>query len=117
MGFKRFEEINAWLKAQDLAFEIYKEFKNNTDYQFRNQICSASVSVSNNIAEGFERSSNKDFIRFLYISLGSCSEVKSMLYLAPRLDYISTNCSHKLRQECTDISKMLTGLISYLKKN
>lgn len=94
MKFKCFEEIIAWQKAQDLAVEIYAAFGENRDFSFRNQVCSAVVSVSNNIAEGFDRSSDAEFKRFLYIALGSASEVKSMVYLARRLNY--TNEENKI---------------------
>lgn len=89
MAIQKFEDIVAWQKAQDLSVEIYANFRMLKDYGFRDQICRASVSVSNNIAEGFDRSSHADFRRFLYISLASCSEVKSMLYLAERLKYLN----------------------------
>ena len=88
MQIVKFEDIIAWQKAQDLAVEVYKVFKESKDFGFRDQICRATVSISNNIAEGFDRSSNADFKRFLFISLASCSEVRSMLYLAERLNYL-----------------------------
>ncbi|MFK7951703.1 MAG: four helix bundle protein [Ekhidna sp.] len=92
MGIEKFEDLVAWQKAQDLAVNIYSNFNQNKDFGFREQIQRASVSISNNIAEGFDRSSNADFSRFLYISLASTSEVKSMLYLAVRLnDDLSKN--------------------------
>ena len=90
MSVKRFEDLIAWQKAQDLAVEVYRHFSESKDFGFRNQICDAAVSISNNIAEGFYRSSKADFTRFLYFSLGSCSEIKSMLYLADKLNYIKT---------------------------
>ncbi len=68
MGIQKFEDIVAWKKAQDLAVEIYSVFRTSKDYGFKDQICRATVSISNNIAEGFNRSSNADFSRFLYIS-------------------------------------------------
>jgi four helix bundle protein len=86
MTINRFEDIIAWQKAQDLAFLVYTHFGNLRDFSFKDQICRASVSISNNIAEGFERNSDKDFARFLYIAKGSTSETKSMLYLAKRLN-------------------------------
>jgi four helix bundle protein len=88
MHIVKFEDIIAWQKSQNFAVEIYDVFSELRDWDFRNQICRASVSISNNIAEGFDRSSNADFIRFLYFSLASASEVKSMLYLSLRLKYI-----------------------------
>ena len=93
----RFEEILAWQKAQDLAVEIYGLFDSNRDFGFRDQICRATVSISNNIAEGFERETTKDFIRFLYMARASSGEVRSMLYLAERLKYIDTQTFDKLR--------------------
>ena len=89
MGIQKFEDLIVWQKAQDFAVFIYKQFEASTDFRFRNQICRASISISNNIAEGFDRSSNLEFRRFLYFSLASNSEVKSMLYLAQRLGYIT----------------------------
>lgn len=86
MKIQKFEDIIAWQKAQDFAVKIYNTFGSIKDYGFRDQICRASVSISNNIAEGFDRQSNQKFIRFLYIANSSCSEVKSMLYLANRLE-------------------------------
>ena len=78
----RFEDLIAWQKAQDLAVKVYGTFEALRDFGFRSQICSAAVSVSNNIAEGFDSRSKKDFVRFLNISRNSCNEVKSMCGLA-----------------------------------
>jgi len=114
MSVKQFEELIAWQKAQDLAVEIYKQFSTNKDFGYKDQICAAAVSISNNIAEGFDRSSNADFSRFLYISLGSCSEVKSMLYLGNRLNYITTEYTDKLINDSNEVSKIIRGLIKSL---
>jgi four helix bundle protein len=115
MVFKKFEEIIAWQKAQDLAVNIYNVFLNNKDIAFKSQICRAAVSISNNIAEGFDRSSNADFIRFLFISFSSCSEVRSMLYLAYRLKYITENEQNDLQIKANEVSKIIWGLIKSLK--
>src|SRR3569833_385898 len=90
MKVKRFEDLIAWQRAQDLAVDIYELMRQVKDYSFKDQLCRAAVSVSNNIAEGFDRRSDADFKRFLNIARSSCSEVKSMLYLAKRLNYINT---------------------------
>ncbi len=68
MIIQKFEDIIAWQKAQDFAVNIYSNFKELKDFGFKDQICRAVVSVSNNIAEGFERNSDAEFKRFLYIS-------------------------------------------------
>jgi four helix bundle protein len=114
MKIHRFEDIIAWQRAQNLAVNVYAQFKDNKDWDFRNQICRASVSISNNIAEGFDRSSNADFRRFLYISLASCSETKSMLYLAQRLNYLNRDVTAILMNQSVEVSKILNGLINSL---
>ena len=111
MTWERFEDIAAWQKGQDLAVLVYKHFGQNRDFSFKDQICRASVSISNNIAEGFERGSNKEFIRYLRISLGSCSEVRSMLYLAFKLEYINQEQQKYLLNLTIEISKIIKGII------
>ena len=115
MTIQRFEDVIAWQKSQELAAKIYHSFNGLKDFGFKDQICRSAVSISNNIAEGFDRSSNADFVRFLYISLASCSEVKSMLYLAEKLHYLPKSEAEKLRVQSTEISRIITGLIKSLK--
>src|SRR5690606_34072214 len=113
-----FEEITAWQKARVFNLEIYTATGAtgafSKDFVLRDQIRRASVSISSNIAEGFERETPKEFIRFLYIAKGSAGEVRSQLYLAFDLKYISEKNFEKLKNEVTDISKLLSGLINYL---
>jgi four helix bundle protein len=116
MVIKKFEDIIAWQRSQDLAVEIYRHFSSLNDFGFKNQICKAVVSISNNIAEGFDRSSDADFLRFLYISISSCAEVKSMLYLASRLKYIKEEEKQKLIVKTEEISMIIRGLMRSLKK-
>jgi len=115
MAIQKFEDIIAWQKAQEYAVEVYSVFGELKDFSFRNQICAAVVSISNNIAEGFDRSSNADFSRFLYISIGSCSEVKSMIYLAIKLKYVNGKQQEKLLNAGDEISKIIRGLIKSMK--
>tara|TARA_R110002050_G_scaffold22726_4_gene61821 strand:- start:3873 stop:4229 length:357 start_codon:yes stop_codon:yes gene_type:complete len=114
MKIQKFEDIIAWQKAQDLAVVIYKTFENSRDFGFRDQIQRASVSISNNIAEGFDRMSDKEFIRFLYIAQASCSEVKSMLYLSNRLSYLDNETTTKFVANANEIGKIIRGLIKSL---
>ena len=114
MTISKFEDIIAWQKAGKLTTLIYKRFNNCKDYGFRDQIQRASVSIMNNIAEGFERASNKELKYFLYIAKGSCGEVRSMLYLSLKFNYISKeefDCFYNLSVE---ISKLIAGLIKTL---
>ena len=111
MKIEKFEEIIAWQKSKELTIDIYKIFKNSRDFSFRDQIQRASVSIMNNIAEGFDRRGNKKFIRFLYISKASCSEIRSMLYLAKDLQYISEGEFKDFHNRSIEISKLLSGFI------
>lgn len=114
MKINSFEEIIAWQKAKELNLVVYKNFKNCRDFSFRDQIQRASVSVMNNIAEGFERGGNKEFRNFLFIAKGSCAEVRSMLDLALALKYIDELEFKKAYNLAVEISKMLSGFIKTL---
>jgi four helix bundle protein len=114
MKIKRFEDIIAWLKAKTLTKMIYQKFSKNKDYSFRDQICRASISIMNNIAEGFERGSNREFKHFLFIAKGSAAEVKSMLYIAFELGYISKEEFDDLFVIVEEITKIISGLIKTL---
>lgn len=116
MAIQRFEDIIAWQKAQDLAVNVHQTFREVKDFGFRDQIWRAAVSISNNIAEGFDRSSNADFSRFLYFSSASCSEVRSMVYLAERLGYITQEKKAVLLEQSEEVSKILRGLIKSVNK-
>ena len=114
MKIEKFEDIVAWQKAKDLTLGIYHIFKNNRDFSFKDQIQRASVSIMNNIAEGFERRTNRELLHFLYIAKGSCGEVRSMLYLASQLKYVSEKEFNDLHNLTVEISKMLSGFIKTL---
>ena len=114
MKFERFEDIIAWQKAFELTVEIYNLFEKSNDYGFKDQIQRASVSIMNNIAEGFERRSNNEFKHFLFIAKGSCGEVRSMLILGKKLNKLSENKADELKILLIEISKMLSGLIKTL---
>ncbi len=114
MKIEKFEDIISWQKSKELTLLVYKIFTDSKDFNFRNQIQRASVSIMNNIAEGFERKTNKEFKQFLYIAKGSCAEVRSMLYLAIELNKIFKQDFDKLYNLSIEISKLLSGLISKL---
>jgi four helix bundle protein len=114
MKIEKFEDILAWQKAKSLSLLVYKLFNSNKDYAFRDQIQRAVISVMNNIAEGFERKGNKELSHFLFVAKGSCGEVRSMLYLALELQYISEKDFQKMYNESIEISKMLSGFIKTL---
>jgi four helix bundle protein len=115
MKVERFEDIISWQKAKELTILIYGIFEKSKDYGFRDQIQRASVSIMNNIAEGFERQTNNEFKQFMFIAKGSSGEVRSMLYLAKELDKISQDEFDTTFKLCEDISKLLSGFIKTLK--
>jgi four helix bundle protein len=116
MRIERFEDLQCWQRAQELAVMIYEHFRDLKDFSFKDQICRAAVSVSNNVAEGFDRGSNKDFLKFLYIARASNSEVKSMIYLAQKLNYTNQENFNKIINKCSEVGKTTNGFISYLIK-
>lgn len=114
MAIEKFEDMLVWQKARTLTHTLYKIFKDSRDFSFRDQLQRASISIMNNAAEGFERRGNKEFQYFLSIAKGSCGEVRSMLYLAHDLKYITNQEFNELSTLSTEISRMLSGLIKKL---
>lgn len=113
--FKDFEEIVAWQKAIDLSAAIHMKFKDHKDFAFRDQIHRAAISVSNNIAEGFDRGSNADFRRFLRIARGSCNEVRSMVILGHRFGYFTEAEVMLFRTECIRLGGTIQSLIKSMR--
>ncbi|MCX6152436.1 MAG: four helix bundle protein [Ignavibacteriales bacterium] len=114
MKFERFEEIIVYQKSKELAIEIYKCFSMIKDFGFKDQIQRAVISISNNIAEGYERKSNNEFKHFLFIAKGSSGEVRNMLDLAKELGYIPQQRWKELNDQSLTISKMISALIKTL---
>ena len=114
MQIEQFEDIIAWQKAKELTVAVYQHFKACRDYGFREQICRASVSIMNNIAEGYERRSNNELKQYLFIAKGSSGEVRSMLHLAHELNYISPDTYKVLHDSAKEIARILSGFIKKL---
>ncbi|MCL2682738.1 MAG: four helix bundle protein [Bacteroidales bacterium] len=114
MKFDRFEDILVWQKAKQLTIKCYELFAESKDWGFKDQILRASVSIMNNIAEGFERKSNNEFKQFLFVAKGSCGEVRSMIILANDLKKINQTQYTELFNLSEEISKMLSSLIKKL---
>ncbi len=114
MKIERFEDIEVWKEARGLVKDVYNCFRGSKDFDLRSQIQRASLSIMNNIAEGFDRGSNKEFIQFLIIARGSVSEVKSILYSALDLGYIGRSTFDEILQKCVKITSLLNGFIRYL---
>jgi len=116
MSIQKFEDIIAWQISKELTLEIYKHMKDNKDFGFRDQIQRACISIMNNIAEGFNRKGHKEFGHFLYMAKGSCSEARSMLYIAKELNYIPEKECEQLIIKTNDISRLIFAFINTLGK-
>lgn len=114
MQIEKFEDIIAWQKSQELILTIYKLTQELRDYGYIDQIRRAAISVANNIAEGFERKSNKEFKQFLYIAKGSAGEVRSLLYTGKSLKYFNNSDYQYCYENIISISKLIYGLIKTL---
>ena len=115
---EKFEDIIAWQKARVLTKSIYSAAKVGPfakDYGLRDQIQRASVSSMSNIAEGFERGGDKEFLQFLSNSKGSCGEVRSQLYVALDQEYITSVNFAELYGQATEVSRLISGFMTYLK--
>ena len=117
---ERFEDIEAWEKARGIVKNVYTACSQggfSRDFGLRDQIQRAAVSIMSNIAEGFERGTNKEFIQFLFIAKGSAGEVRSQIYIALDLGYIVQDVFDSLNSDLLSISKQLSGFIQYLKSS
>jgi len=118
MKITRFEDIDAWQEARKLVKMVYdiieKSPKFRKDFRLVNQIQDAAVSAMSNIAEGFARRSNREFIQFLFISKSSAAEVQSELYVALDQEYINQDDFGRIYNQAEVVSKMDSGFIKYL---
>lgn len=118
MRRNRFEDLECWQEASSLSEEIYKITTNGAlgrDNTLRPQMRSAAISVAANIAEGKERETKNEFVRFLYIAKGSAGEMKSHLNIAFRIGYLKEDLHQELYQKYDRLSGMIGGLIKHLK--
>lgn len=118
-NIERFEDIEAWKKARKLAQKIYKitgsgEFAK--DWTLKDQVGRASISIMSNIAEGYGRKTDKEFIQFLYIAMGSIFELQSQIYMALDLSYMSKEEFKDIFTTSNEVAKLTGGFIKYLKK-
>ena len=117
-GILRFEDIQAWQCARGLTSALYRlsnsgGFKH--DYVLKDQIRGAAISVMSNIAEGFGRGGNKEFIQFLFIAKGSVTEIQAQLYVALDVGYINKKQFDEIYKLTDDTGNLIGGFIRYLK--
>src|SRR6058998_3482362 len=114
---RKFEDIESWKRARKLANEIYRVTtvgKFTRDFGLRDQIRRASVSILSNIAEGFERGGDKEFLQFLSVAKGSCGETRAQLYVALDQGYILEPKFGELYGMSVETSRIISGFMTYL---
>jgi four helix bundle protein len=111
MAYHSFEDLDVWKRACRLAVDVIRAFTKSKDYVLKDQMTRAAISVPSNIAEGYERDSRLDVIRFLRIAKGSAAELRTQCYLAMKLELLPLQQCQVFIQECKEISAMLQGLI------
>ena len=119
-AFKKFEDMVVWKKSMILTRLIYQTTNQPSflkDYNLVSRIRKSAVSIASNIAEGFERDGNKEFINFLYIAKGSCGELRCQLYIAKDQHYLQADSFQEMYNLATEISVSLNKLIKYLQES
>jgi four helix bundle protein len=120
MQIKNFEDLEIWKDARRLTQEIYnlsKAPRFSKDFSLRDQMQRAAVSIMSNIAEGFERAGNQEFIQFLYVAKASCGEVRSQIYVALDQGYVAKPDSEESIIAFRRLSGMIGNLINYLRRS
>jgi four helix bundle protein len=116
MEIGSFEDLEVWQRSSRLAVSIYEAFANSREYGLKDQMTRAAVSIASNIAEGSERNSAADFIRFLHIAKGSAAELRTQIYIACRIKIIPDQLQKEFSSELKTISSMIQGLINAVRK-
>lgn len=117
MAYRSFEDLEVWQKACQLAVKVYVVLKECRDFGLKDQMTRAGVSIASNIAEGAERDSAAEFIRFLHIAKGSAAELRTQIYIAGEINVITIDKRKELAAEAVSISKMMHALIKSIKHN
>lgn len=116
--YRQFEDLPVWQRAIDLACQVYDVTESEAfrrRFSLRDQMERSSLSVSSNIAEGFERGTKPDFLNFLYIARGSAGELRSQLHFCTLRELIDRQAHSRLRGLCLNVSRQLGGFTAYLR--
>lgn len=114
---RRFEDLEVWKEGMLLAMRVYQSMEHSRDFGLRDQMRRAAVSVPSNIAEGYERESNKEFVQFLNYSRGSSGELRTQVYLAAKLGVIDAPTSAELIERSRKVSAMLHKYVQVRKRD
>jgi four helix bundle protein len=116
LAYGSFEDLEVWKKGCRLAVRTYEALKDCRDFGLRDQMTRAAVSIASNIAEGAERDSKAEFIRFLHIAKGSAAELRTQVYIARKIGSLTDEAAEGIAAELITISKMLHALINSQKQ-
>ena len=117
---ERFEDLEAWKRARSFAkliHEVSNDGDFGRDFALRGQIRKAAISIVSNIAEGFERDGDKEFLQYLFVAKGSCGEVRAQLYLALDYQYLTEDEFLRLKTKALELNRIISGLIKYLRQS
>lgn len=120
MKIKKFEDLESWKKARELTNTVYAATATGgftRDFGLKDQIRRASISILSNIAEGFERGGDKEFLQFLAVAKGSCGEVRAQLYIAVDQGYLSQELFKSVSDKTHEIGRLISGLMKYLSQS
>lgn len=109
-----FEKLDVWKLSKELSVEVYRAMKDLRDFGFKDQITRSSLSIASNIAEGMSRTSVREKLQFLNIVKGSCSELRTQVYIGAEIDYIDPSTSNAWIEQTKRIASMLSGLMKKL---
>lgn len=115
MAYRSFEELEVWKKSCRLAVQMYEALRTCRDFGLKDQMTRSAVSIASNIAEGAERDSKLEFIRFLHIAKCSAAELRTQVYIAQQIEALPGPCAKELINDLKTISAMLQNLIKTLK--
>ena len=109
----KFEDLDVWKRSAALSAEVHLELAMLKNFGFKDQVTRSSLSIPSNIAEGIERGSDNEVIRFCTIARGSCGELRTQIYVGMKICYIKPECGKRWIKETYEISAMLSGLINH----
>lgn len=112
-----FEKLDVWRASTQLSIEVYRELKTLRDYSFKDQITRSSLSIPSNIAEGMSRNGVREKLQYLSIAKGSCSELRTQIYIGAEIEYIKQDVAVRWIEETRRIASMLSGLYRKLKES
>ena len=116
MAYNSFENLEVWKRSCKLAVTIYEILRSCKDFGLKDQMTRAAISIASNIAEGAERNSKAEFIRFLHIAKGSAAELRTQVYIATNIGVLTEPVKKELSEELKTISSMLHALIVSLQR-